>query len=222
MRHAAWGVGRGRDGALFRSSRPDYIETPLQRGRQKQSHLDCSGLPDRTTLRHHKTTKRIKPMEQLFRSSRPDYIETIAFTRARRSFLLLFRSSRPDYIETASSAACWGATPRHCSGLPDRTTLRRHCPWPPSSPQPAHCSGLPDRTTLRRSLSQPQTRPNREPLFRSSRPDYIETLYPGRDWRPSWAHCSGLPDRTTLRPDVPSGRSHTPARIVPVFQTGLH
>ena len=61
---------------LFRSSRPDYIETP-----QKREHVFRD--------------------EALFRSSRPDYIETcigdIAIITLRYQ---LFRSSRPDYIET--------------------------------------------------------------------------------------------------------------------------
>ena len=61
---------------LFRSSRPDYIETSCRfASRSSQSTL--------------------------FRSSRPDYIETCdAVTDKVRCTFKLFRSSRPDYIET--------------------------------------------------------------------------------------------------------------------------
>ena len=58
-------------------------------------------------------------------------------------------------------------------------------------------------------------------LFRSSRPDYIET------WVMQWlllglvSDCSGLPDRATLRPKGGRGMKLQPD-IVPVFQTGLH
>ena len=130
-----------------------------------------------------------------------------------------------------------------CSGLPDRTTLR-HFRATIQWPRALHCSGLPDRTTLR-----PEAPPGVfavvRPLFRSSRPDYIETSqrlfrrFGGFD-------CSGLPDRTTLRlaalsifarvsrtlfrssrPDyIETFRLSSASRrswiIVPVFQTGLH
>ena len=36
---------------LFRSSRPDYIETELITSRMTRRQKYCSGLPDRTTLR---------------------------------------------------------------------------------------------------------------------------------------------------------------------------
>ena len=60
-----------------------------------------------------------------------------------------------------------------------------------------------------------------EPLFRSSRPDFIETRTnifqrPAQD-----PNCSGLPDRTSLRHAFPL-TFHTQPIIVPVFQTGLH
>ena len=37
---------------LFRSSRPDYIETFFSSRASETLSGDCSGLPDRTTLRH--------------------------------------------------------------------------------------------------------------------------------------------------------------------------
>ena len=60
---------------LFRSSRPDYIETLFL--------LFGCGISVR-----------------LFRSSRPDYIETIMGGAEGWPGVSLFRSSRPDYIET--------------------------------------------------------------------------------------------------------------------------
>ena len=61
---------------LFRSSRPDYIETTP------------AAITDHAPAR-------------LFRSSRPDYIETVLIVRCPVEHVtILFRSSRPDYIET--------------------------------------------------------------------------------------------------------------------------
>ena len=65
---------------LFRSSRPDYIET----GGGGYSGVGA-GL--------------------LFRSSRPDYIETLLPYEGSNGWEVLFRSSRPDYIETSRSRA---------------------------------------------------------------------------------------------------------------------
>ena len=66
---------------LFRSSRPDYIETGV---------LSGWGVPP----------------WGLFRSSRPDYIETrIRANAGDAPQAALFRSSRPDYIETDHSHA---------------------------------------------------------------------------------------------------------------------
>ena len=133
----------------------------------------------------------------------------------------------------------------HCSGLPDRTTLRQELTWHVSADS-ADCSGLPDRTTLRRH-NPGFNEPMLDLLFRSSGPDYIETSC-GRSYRDSWeAYCSGLPDRTTLRLQDPKPRkeyrlarlfrssgpdyietSRAALRavcapgIVPVFRTGLH
>ena len=108
---------------LFRSSRPDYIETF-----RSQSHIYvgayCSGLLGRTTLRRKELFTGNGLGCRLFRSSRPDYIETgarlqplsmiincsglLGRTTLRRwhgrqqlwTRPTLFRSSRPDYIET--------------------------------------------------------------------------------------------------------------------------
>ena len=131
-----------------------------------------------------------------------------------------------------------------CSGLPDRTTLRRYRLYRSES-QRSHCSGLPDRTTLR-PANIASGLACRSSLFRSSRPDYIETSCAKRHQQSAWMDCSGLPDRTTLRHvDLEEMRFHPrgdcsglPDRttlrlradlyagrkrgIVPVFQTGLH
>ena len=158
---------------LFRSSRPDYIETRTQPVASSQQATDCSGLPDRTTLRHRRIEKGYTELlGGLFRSSRPDYIET----RGRRERQLRFA--------------------QHCSGLPDRTTLRLPHRGRVCRRAERHCSGLPDRTTLR-PPKRARACASAWLLFRSSRPDYIET-------------------RTALR------RYRRTARIVPVFQTGLH
>ena len=65
---------------------------------------NCSGLPDRTTLRHDQHVAASLHEVQLFRSSRPDYIETRVMSVIRFEIRpILFRSSRPEYIETASA-----------------------------------------------------------------------------------------------------------------------
>ena len=158
---------------MFRSSRPDYIETALVRSDLPTSCLHCSGLPDRTTLRLSNLSAGASRNIRLFRSSRPDYIETKNSTNAPPNLPVLFRSSRPDYIETLKAAA--GSTPvwTHCSGLPDRTTLR-----PASSrrigvwPFLLFRSSRPDYIETSSTTS---FRFHTQTLFRSSRPDYIET-----------------------------------------------
>ena len=110
----------------------------------------------------------------MFRSSRPDYIETgqtVAIIGPNGSGL--FRSSRPDYIETTGSARSSFTAGSNCSGLPDRTTLRPVSQRATNS-FALYCSGLPDRTTLRLNTSQEAVYKSLA-LFRSSRPDYIET-----------------------------------------------
>ena len=84
----------------------------------------------------------------MFRSSRPDYIETPAApTPNTGPSEVLFRSSRPDYIETITTFS-FQIFDFYCSGLPDRTTLRRTGRTRARGTR-ADCSGLPDRTTLR-------------------------------------------------------------------------
>ena len=63
---------------LFRSSRPDYIETKALVFIFVHVRINCSGLPGRTTLRPGSSpyASRSSP-RALFRSSRPDYIETV-------------------------------------------------------------------------------------------------------------------------------------------------
>ena len=85
---------------LFRSSRPDYIETS----------------PAITYL--------LIISAELFRSSRPDYIETSGTSSLRLFFIILFRSSRPDYIETPAEQQPEPPAQPDCSGLLGRTTLR--------------------------------------------------------------------------------------------------
>ena len=110
---------------LFRSSRPDYIETCGATTCRSAPARNCSGLPGRTTLRLPSRNRTPTRLFTLFRSSRPDYIETMPWKyRDEPPITQLFRSSRPDYIETsppASAGPCLGAD---CSGLPGRTTLR--------------------------------------------------------------------------------------------------
>ena len=179
---------------LFRSSRPDYIETLISTScPSSRPALFRSSRPDYIETWGHVYMRAQR--SELFRSSRPDYIETM---RSGDMFLgvpLLFRSSRPDYIETALRATTSAPSLRNCSGLPDRTTLR-----PPRARRRCwacrHCSGLPDRTTLRPSLVNASAEVASR-LFRSSRPDYIETH----------RHSVAL---------------YQSGSIVPVFQTGLH
>ena len=66
---------------LFRSSRPDYIETAFNLAASYNTFNYCSGLPDRTTLRLQLTLLRSTGVVALFRSSRPDYIETTGLHR---------------------------------------------------------------------------------------------------------------------------------------------
>ena len=58
-------------------------------------------------------------------------------------------------------------------------------------------------------------------LFRSSRPDFIET-YTQRASSPTTGDCSGLPGRTSLRRLAVQRKILTLLDIVPVFQAGLH
>ena len=111
---------------MFRSPRPDFIETARWRRGKRRAEPHCSGLQDRTSLRHERqcatageivdcsalhdrTSLRRLDFGQdvpartiLFRSPRPDFIETAPSSRPRStSHGSLFRSPRPDFIETA-------------------------------------------------------------------------------------------------------------------------
>ena len=133
---------------------------------------DCSGLQDRTSLR------RI-----LHRDGPPDSLG-------------LFRSPRPDFIETYNTLRLCSTSLQDCSGLQDRTSLRRFDPRFAQRHFTGDCSGLQDRTSLRRvdGCSGPGVAAR---LFRSPRPDFIETI--------------------NMR-----GGCSRPPPIVPVSKTGLH
>ena len=167
------GIGRGTVPArrLFRSSRPDSIETffPL---RPKILSANCSGLLGRTPLR-----------QQILPPGRT----------AQRG---LFRSSRPDSIETRVSIGFSATARADCSGLLGRTPLRRvHRGCGGQARVGLFRSSRPDsiETLGRRRRGCPVAA-----LFRSSRPDSIETCRcdetPHRH-----AYCSGLLGRTPLR-----------------------
>ena len=204
---------------MFRSSRPDFIETHPHEYRTRGQGPNCSGLPGRTSLRRGIPLSPRDGVRALFRSSRPDFIETIcsvvafgdvlrncsglpgrtslrpAVSSSPNSASKLFRSSRPDFIETRLPKPVRERRRANCSGLPGRTSLR--------PPQVRHilallpdCSGLPGRTSLRPPSRRP-LRSSRCTLFRSSRPDFIETMA-----------------ARTQRDQA--------NRIVPVFQAGLH
>ena len=134
---------------------------------------DCSGLPGRTTLR-----------------------QSADMCRLRADLYALFRSSRPDYIETQLFIEALDMGP-HCSGLPGRTTLR-HQSLVLLNNVTTNCSGLPGRTTLR-PLQDVLEHYHFIVLFRSSRPDYIETRLQYMLYKTRYSYCSGLPGRTTLR-----------------------
>ena len=135
---------------LFRSSRPDFIETCAGFLISCMTHY-CSGLPGRTSLRHN-----------------------LCFPGCGR-FVGLFRSSRPDFIETPKASSRERTSGFNCSGLPGRTSLRPLTRLIEALVEP-NCSGLPGRTSLRR-IAVGRGDLNRVLLFRSSRPDFIET-YP--------------------------------------------
>ena len=60
---------------LFRPSRPDFIETPVEVVQHRQP-ADCSGLLGRTSLRLSDSTPEPGCLRGLIRPSRPDFIET--------------------------------------------------------------------------------------------------------------------------------------------------
>ena len=135
----------------------------------------------------------------------------------------LFRPSRPDFIET-SAFQLRRRTGKYCSGLPGRTSLRQDDEWE-GREKSTDCSGLPGRTSLRRRCRvgngtglRPLFRPSRpdfietfdidfqrsrrsSKLFRPSRPDFIETCNVSSTLHTPEYNCSGLPGRTSLRRD---------------------
>ena len=158
----------------------------------------------------------------MFRSSRPDFIETQRHVNRNSASPRLFRSSRPDFIETTRNRGVAAASATHCSGLPGRTSLRRHSRVERYNPC-ADCSGLPGRTSLRLRSSSHAGCARRRRLFRSSRPDFIETLVERVHAVDPARNCSGLPGRTSLRREYSWADSERLADcIVPVFQAGLH
>ena len=181
---------------------------------------NCSGLPGRTSLRPYGVFLVFGAGNKLFRSSRPDFIET----ETKKERLVADEANCSGLPGRTSLRRVHGYTGLvglngNCSGLPGRTSLRRilqSC----SSPGSTDCSGLPGRTSLRRTpcallytiLMQ---------LFRSSRPDFIETGFLSGLVVIDLGNCSGLPGRTSLR-HRPGHRQHPRRRIVPVFQAGLH
>ena len=135
---------------LFRSSRPDSIETRSGSTHSYGYALDCSGLLGRTPLRQMGRISNLITDMTLFRSSRPDSIETRSrITRILRNGRL-FRSSRPDSIETVAPVNSVTDILSDCSGLLGRTPLRR----------------IIGKFIVNRIFG----------LFRSSRPDSIETI----------------------------------------------
>ena len=86
---------------LFRSPRPDFIETMSASGSCLASNY-CSGLQDRTSLRRcGYGVQNAYCLRELFRSPRPDFIETLlAGIGTTEISYRLFRSPRPDFIET--------------------------------------------------------------------------------------------------------------------------
>ena len=155
---------------LFRSSRPDFIETQPARTHSPARQRYCSGLPGRTSLRLVSPAYDTPGLSGLFRSSRPDFIET------------------SDIVSPSPSREL-------CSGLPGRTSLRR-VERVQQLLAVVHCFGLPGRSLLRRAHLI-YVALCLDPLFRSSRPDFIET--------------------TRFR-----RLSRVRSVIVPVFQAGLH
>ena len=132
----------------------------------------CSGLQDRTSLRRAR------------------------LSRCWAFFPSLFRSPRPDFIETVGGCVGRGRLRWDCSGLQDRTSLRQDFHLLFMIFTPYYCSGLQDRTSLRQPL-QYSSSTRSTGLFRSPRPDFIETA--------------------TAQHSRAEGR-----HIVPVSKTGLH
>ena len=136
-------------GKLFRSSRPDSIET-IGQGPFRPPPEYCSGLLGRTPLR-----------------------PTLA-AQGSHTAASLFRSSRPDSIETRCRDATGRNWSPYCSGLLGRTPLRQGSLVEVGQVVRADCSGLLGRTPLRLVVHDDDAAQHAK-LFRSSRPDSIET-----------------------------------------------
>ena len=111
---------------LFRSSRPDFIETENDSPEPTESTPDCSGLPGRTSLR-----LRQSPIVRTLVASDCSGLPGRTSLRHLSPLILLhdvgqlFRFSRPDFIETHVLRGGREAYAPDCSGLPGRTSLRR-------------------------------------------------------------------------------------------------
>ena len=157
--------------------------------------VDCSGLQDRTSLR--RGGFRLGGGGGLHcsglqdRTSLRPSVDRVCLEAA----VELFRSPRPDFIETRGLLVGLGILLCDCSGLQDRTSLRRQGFFTQRR-WVVDCSGLQDRTSLRPGCGRSH-RPSGARLFRSPRPDFIET--------------------TGRQP-----RRRVAAGIVPVSKTGLH
>ena len=175
--------------------------------------LHCSGLLGRTSLRQLRELVEPRTCAILFRSSRPDFIETLIreiSLPARTPYCsgLLGRTSLRRRFNTPTAMSS-----TNCSGLLGRTSLRLLVQWRGCNGG-VDCSGLLGRTSLRHAVarSTPQTLAQ---LFRSSRPDFIETVLE-REAVFLGTDCSGLLGRTSLRPVLWQGHIHA-VQIVPVF-----
>ena len=108
---------------MFRSPRPDFIETLFALVIFLASEFSLFRSPRPDFIETIDIPRRLAPRGQLFRSPRPDFIETIDIPRRLAPRGQLFRSPRPDFIETPLPNS-WSRTFTNCSGLQDRTSLR--------------------------------------------------------------------------------------------------
>ena len=109
---------------LFRPSRPDFIETPRW-STCTQGGPNCSGPLGRTSLRlfgRHRP-----PFDSVYCSGplgRTSLRQAPLFTNVH-SRKALFRPSRPDFIETDFPQPVRQSVATDCSGLLGRTSLRQ-------------------------------------------------------------------------------------------------
>ena len=162
---------------LFRSSRPDFIETTQAARAGCSLRRHCSGLPGRTSLRHRRRSGGAAPAgghcsglpgrTSLRRRSPP--VSSPAMGPVTDCSGLPGRTSLRLYVRFARVLA----GREYCSGLPGRTSLRpilRSIGFG----LVGDCSGLPGRTSLRPRMTVKSAKITAT-LFRSSRPDFIET-----------------------------------------------